>query len=195
MSRKELEGTKTEKNLMKAFAGEAMARNRYTYYAKIAKEEGYEQISTIFLETAENEKTHAKRFFKFLGKENIPIEISDICYPTGLADTKTNLEISAQGEHEENTCLYPEFSKIAREEGFESIANCFQSIVKSEQAHEKRFRALLENLEKNMVFKKDKEVIWKCGKCGYHHEGKEAPHACPACLHPRAYFELFCKNY
>lgn len=191
----ELEGTKTQKNLMKAFAGEAMARNRYTYYAKIAREEGYGQIGGIFLETAENEKMHAKRFFQFLGEDNIPIELSDVTYPIGLSDTLTNLEYSINGEHEENTYIYPEFARIAREEGFESIGACFEAIVHAEIAHEERYKALRENIENNLVFKRDDEVIWKCRKCGYLHTGFEAPYACPACLHPRAYFELFVKNY
>ena len=194
MSR-ELEGTQTEKNLMKAFAGESMARNRYSYFASVAKEEGYEQISAIFLETADNERMHAKRFFTFLGTDNIPIEISDVCYPIGLADTETNLENAILGEHEENTCLYPEFAKIAREEGFGAIANCFESVVESEKGHEKRYRKLLENLKTNKVFKKDKEVLWKCRKCGYGVSAKQAPHACPACLHSRAHFEIYCENY
>lgn len=193
--KQELEGTKTQNNLMKAFAGEAMARNRYTYYAKAAKEEGYEQIAAIFLETADNEKMHAKRFFRFLGKDNIPVELSDVAYPTGLSDTAANLEYSIEGEHEENTCLYPEFARIAREEGFDSIGACFEAVIQSEKAHEERYRTLRENLENNKIFKKDEPVLWKCRKCGYPYLGKEAPYACPACLHSRAYFEVYPKNY
>ena len=191
----ELDGTKTQSNLMKAFAGEAMARNRYTYYSKIAHEEGYEQIAGIFLETADNEKMHAKRFFQFLGKDNSPIELSDVAYPVGISDTATNLENSIRGEHEENVFLYPEFARIAREEGFESIGACFEAVVHAEKAHEERYKALLENIENHNVFRKDKEILWKCRKCGYPHLGFEAPFACPACLHPRAYFEVYSKNY
>lgn len=192
---REIQGTRTEKNLMKAFAGEAMARNRYTYYSKIAKNEGYEQIAGIFLETAENEKMHAKRFFSFFGADNIPIEISDISYPTGLSDTIASLEYAIEGEHEENSHMYPEHARIAREEGFNSVAACYEAIVHAEKAHEARFRALLENVKNNKVFKKDKSIIWKCRKCGYAFEGEEAPYACPACLHPRAFFEVYPFNY
>ena len=194
MSR-DLEGTKTEVNLMKAFAGEAMARNRYTYFAKIAKEEGYEQICGFFLETADNEKEHAKRFFQFLGKDNIPVEISDVAYPTGLSDTQTNLENAILGEHDENTRLYPEFAKIAREEGFESIAACFEAVVYAERAHERRYIALLDSIRNDTVFKRDYPVTWKCRNCGYSTESSQAPFACPACLHPRAYFEVNCSDY
>lgn len=185
----ELEGAKTQTNLMKAFAGESMARNRYTYYSKIAKDEGYEQIAGIFLETAENEKMHAKRFFQFLGKDNIPVELSNVIYPIGLSDTIVNLEYSIEGEHDENTNLYPSFAQTAREEGFEAIAACFEAIVEAEKGHEKRYRILKENLESGKVFKQDTKVLWKCRKCGYLTYASEAPYTCPACLHPRAYFE------
>lgn len=191
----ELEGTKTQTNLMKAFAGESMARNRYSYYSKIAKDEGYEQIAGIFLETAENEKMHAKRFFQFLGKDNIPIELSDVIYPIGMSDTITNLEYSIEGEHDENSHLYPMFANIAREEGFDSVAACFEAIVEAEKGHEKRYRILKENLENGKVFKRDAQILWKCRKCGYISYGSDAPYACPACLHPRAYFEICNQNY
>lgn len=192
---RDIQGTRTETNLMKAFAGEAMARNRYTYYSKVAREEGYEQIAAIFLETADNEKMHAKRFFKFFGADNIPIEISDISYPTGLSDTLTNLEYAIEGEHDENSCMYPEHARIAREEGFDSIAACYEAIIQSEKAHEARYRALYEDVKNDKVFRKDEPVIWKCRKCGYPFEGKDAPYACPACLHPRAFFEVYPFNY
>ena len=195
MTSREIEGTKTEQNLMKAFIGESMARNRYTYFAKVAKEEGYEQIAGIFLETADNEKEHAKRFFKFFGNDNIPVEISDIICPTGLSDTVVNLENAIKGEHEENTKLYPEFARVAREEGFDSIAACFEAIVYAERAHEKRYLAFLNNLRNDTVFKRDYPITWKCRNCGYAAESAQAPHACPACLHPRAYFEAYCDNY
>ncbi len=194
MSR-EIEGTRTEENLMKAFAGESMARNRYSYYSKVAKDEGYEQIAAIFLETANNEKAHAKRFFQFLGRDNIPLEISDMLYPTGLSDTVTNLEYAINGEHEEHTILYPEFARVAREEGFNSIGACFEAVSHVEEAHEKRYKILKENLENNSVFRKNTEIIWKCRKCGYPFLGSDAPYACPACLHPRAYFEVYGENY
>ncbi len=191
----DLQGTKTQMNLIKAFAGESMARNRYTYYSKIAKEEGYEQIAAIFLETADNERVHAKRFFKFLGCENTPLKIDDAIYPIGISNTEKNLEYSIEGEHEENTILYPGFSKIAKEEGFDEIAKCFIEIVESEIGHEKRYIALLENIKEDKVFKKDKKVLWKCRKCGYLYSDTDAPKICPACLHPKAYFELYCQNY
>lgn len=193
--KRDVQGTETEKNLMRAFVGEAMARNKYTFFSSVAKNEGYEQIAAIFEDTANNEKMHAKRFFTFLGTENIPIEISDVVCPTGLADTKTNLEVAIQGEHDENTFLYPNFADIAEKEGFEAIANCFRAIVQSEIGHEKRYTRLLENIKANKVFKKDEEVLWKCRKCGYRHFGKSAPKVCPACLHPMAYFEIYPCNY
>ncbi len=193
---KSLQNTQTRENLLKAFAGESMGRMRYTYYSKAAKEEGYVQISNIFLETAENEKAHAKRFFKFLGEENIPTEIKNIAYPTGLSDkTLDNLEFAAECEKEENTILYPNFAKIAKEEGFAKIAECFLETTEVEKVHEARYRALIENIKKDRVFKRDKEVIWKCSNCGYHYYGKEAPEHCPSCLHPVDYFEIYCKNF
>lgn len=193
---KSLQNSKTFENLLKAFAGESMARMRYTYYAKEAKKEGYVQVSNIFLETADNERAHAKRFFKFLGDKNIPAVIKEAQYPIGLSDkTANNLEIAAFGEKEENTILYPGFQKIAKEEGFDDVAKCFEEIAEVEKIHEERFRTLRENIITGKVFKRDKEVIWKCNNCGYHHYGKEAPKICPSCLHPQEHFELYCQNY
>lgn len=175
-----LKGTKTEKNLWEAFAGESQARNKYTYWAAAAKEEGYEQIAGIFLETAENEKEHAKRAFKFLD---------------GIGTTEENLEEAAKGENYEWTDMYKRMEKEAREEGFEEIADFFQETGEVEEEHEKRYRALLENIRKGRVFKRDEEVKWHCRNCGYVHEGKEAPEECPACIHPKAFYELLCENY
>jgi rubrerythrin len=194
---KNLKGTKTSENLMKAFAGESQARNRYTYYSSVAKKEGYNQIAALFIETAEQEKEHAKRFYKFL-KEQMNGEGIEITatFPVGLSsDTKTNLGYAAAGENEEWTELYPEFAKIAREEGFPEVATAFEMISKVEKFHEERYRKLLSNIEKNKVFKKDEVVIWKCGNCGFIFEGTEAPELCPACVHPKSYFEVFCENY
>ena len=188
-----LKGTKTEQNLLKAFAGESQARNRYTYFASAAKKEGYEQIAAIFTETAENEKEHAKRFFKFL--EGGEVEITAI-YPAGkVGTTLENLKASADGENEEWTDLYPAFAKTAEEEGFSEIATAFKMIARAETAHENRFRKLVENLNSKKVFKRDVKVTWKCGNCGLHLESPEAPQQCPACLHPQAYFELFVATY
>ncbi len=190
---KSLKGTKTEKNLLTAFAGESQARNRYTYFASVAKKEGYEQISWIFLDTADNEKEHAKRFFKFLEGGEVEIQAA---FPAGIiSDTKTNLKSAAAGENYEHTKMYPEFAKIARFEGFEDIAKVFEAIAAVEQGHEKRYLKLLENIEKGLVFKKNQVVKWRCRNCGYIHEGLEAPVRCPSCDHPQAYFELFCENY
>ncbi|MFN3550658.1 MAG: rubrerythrin [Endomicrobiia bacterium] len=190
---KSLKNTKTEKNLLTAFAGESQARNRYTYFASVAKKEGYEQISWIFLDTAENEKEHAKRLFKFLEGGSVEITAS---FPAGIiADTKTNLKSAAEGENYEYTKMYPEFAKIAREEGFEEIAKVFESIAKAEKGHEKRYLKLLENIQKKEVFKKPQKVFWRCRNCGYIYEGTEAPVKCPSCDHPQAYFELLCENY
>lgn len=190
---KSLEGTKTEQNLLKSFAGESQARMRYDYFAKQAKKEGYEQISAIFAETALNEKEHAKRFFKFL--EGRPVEITAI-YPAGkIGTTSENLKASAMGENEEWTELYPEFAKIADEEGFDEIATTYRMIAKVEKAHEERYSKLLTNLEEGKVFESNGNVIWKCRNCGYLHEGTKAPETCPACLHPQAYFELKENNY
>jgi len=190
---KSIKGTKTEKNLLTAFAGESQARNRYSYFASQAKKEGYEQIAAIFLDTAENEKEHAKRFFKLL--EGGEVEIS-AKFPAGvIGDTAQNLKASAEGEHYENITMYPEFSQIAQREGFPEIALVFKAIAQAEKLHEKRYLNLLENIEKDKVFKREKVVTWKCRNCGYVHEGKNAPEKCPACLHPTAYFELLGENY
>ena len=176
----DLEGSRTEKNLMTAFAGESQARNKYTYYASAAKKEGYEQIANIFIETADNEKEHAKRLFKFLN---------------GIGATTANLKNAAEGENYEYTTMYLDFEKIARDEGFTEIADVFREIGEVEEQHEKRFLKLLENIKNNLVFKKDHPVRWKCLNCGYIHEGEEAPELCPACAHPRAYYELFVETY
>lgn len=188
-----LKGTKTEKNLLTAFAGESQARNRYTYFAKQAKKEGYEQISAIFLETADNEKEHAKRFFKFLEGGDVEIVAS---FPAGvIGDTKTNLAAAAAGEHHEYISMYPEFAKTAEEEGFPVIAAVFKFVASVEKHHEQRYRALLENIEKERVFKRGKSEKWKCRNCGYIHEAAEAPEKCPACDHPKAHFEIAGENY
>ena len=188
-----LAGTKTEQNLLKSFAGESQARMRYNYFASQAKKEGLEQISAIFTETAENEKEHAKRFFKFL--EGNMVEIT-ATYPAGkIGTTLENLKASADGENEEWTELYPEFAKVAEEEGFKEIANAFKMIAKVEAAHENRFRTLYNNLEEGKVFKRGDKVVWKCRNCGFIHEGTVAPKMCPACLHPQSYFEIKETNY
>jgi len=188
-----LKGSKTEKNLLKAFAGESQARNRYTYFASAAKREGYEQISGIFLETAENEKEHAKMFFKFL--EGGEVEIT-AAYPAGkIGNTAENLLAAAEGEKMEYSSLYPAFEKTAREEGFPEVATTFKEIGDVEEHHEKRYRKLLENIKTNSVYKKSKSAKWKCRNCGYVHEGTEAPKQCPACKHPQAYYELQAENY
>jgi len=190
---KSVKGTKTEKNLLTAFAGESQARNRYTYFASQVKKEGYEQIAAIFTETADNEKEHAKRLFKFLEGGEVEITVS---FPAGvIGNVRQNLKAAAEGENYEHTKMYPEFARIAKEEGFPEIAVVFMAIAIAEKYHEKRFLALLENLEKDRVFKREKVVKWKCGNCGYVHEGIEAPEKCPACVHPRAYFELLSENY
>ena len=188
--------SETARNLLKAFAGESQARNRYTYFSSVAKKEGFEQISAIFLETAENEKEHAKIFFQHLSKlggEALEITAS---YPAGkIGTTKENLLAAANGEKEEWGKLYPEFEKIARKEGFKEIADSFKEIGEVEEKHEKRYRKLLSNIEQGKVFKKDKVVRWKCRNCGYIHEGKEAPDTCPACNHPQSYYEVLEENY
>lgn len=176
----DLKGSRTEGNLKTAFAGESQARNKYTYYASVAKKEGYEQIANIFIETADNEKEHAKRLFKFLN---------------GIGDTKANLKDAAAGENYEYTTMYKDFEKIARDEGFTEIADVFREIGEVEERHEARFLKLLENINNNSVFKKDHPVRWKCLNCGYIHEGTEAPEICPACAHPRSYYELFVETY
>ena len=181
-----LKGSETEKNLLKSFAGESQARNRYTYFASVAKKEGYEQISGIFLETADNEKEHAKIFFKYLEGGDLTIQAD---YPAGkIGKTAENLLAAANGEKAEWGRIYPNFEKIARREGFKEIAEV-------EQGHEMRYKKLLVNVKSKRVFKKDKVVLWKCRNCGYIHEGKEPPKKCPACKHPQAYYELFVENY
>ena len=193
MGRKSVKGTRTEKNLLKSFAGESQARNRYTYWASVAKKAGYEQIAAIFLETADNEKEHAKRFFKYL--EGGAVEIS-AAYPAGvIGDTAANLKAAAEGEHEEWTILYADFEKTAREEGFDEIASQFKEIAEVEEEHEKRYLKLLQNLKDGTVFKRRQKVKWHCRNCGYVHEGEEAPNNCPACQHPQAYYELLAENY
>ncbi|MCK4995014.1 MAG: rubrerythrin family protein [Candidatus Omnitrophica bacterium] len=188
-----IKGTKTEKNLLASFAGESQARNRYTYFASVAKKAGFEQIAAIFLETADNEKEHAKRFFKFLKGGEVEVTAS---YPAGIiGDTPANLEASATGENLEWTKLYKEAEETAREEGFEEIAVQFKEIAEVEEEHEKRYRKLLKNVKEGKVFKKDTVVKWKCRNCGYVHEGDVASDKCPACLHPQAYYELLCENY
>lgn len=188
-----LKGSKTEQNLLKAFAGESQARMRYDYFAKQAKKEGLEQIAALFEETALNEKEHAKRFFKFL--EGNMVEIT-ATYPAGkIGTTLENLKAAADGEEEEWTELYPEFAKIAEEEGFKEIATAFKMIAKVEEAHEKRYRTLYKNLDKGKVFERDGKIVWKCRNCGYLHEGLKAPKTCPACLHPQSYFEIKETNY
>ena len=188
-----LKGTKTEQNLLKAFAGESQARMRYDYFAKQAKKEGLEQIAAIFDETAINEKEHAKRFFKFL--EGNMVEIT-ATYPAGkIGTTLENLKASAEGENEEWTELYPEFAKIAEEEGFKEVASAFKAIAKVEAEHEKRYRTLYANLESGKVFERNGKIYWKCRNCGYVHEGEKAPKMCPACLHPQSYFEIKETNY
>ena len=188
-----LKGTKTEKNLLTAFAGESQARNRYTYFASRARKDGYQQILGVFLETADNEKEHAKRLFEFL--EGGEVEIS-AGFPAGvIGDTKGNLKAAAAGENHEHMKMYPEFAHTAEEEGFSEIAEAMKSIAVAEKRHEERYLILLENIEKDRVFKREKVVKWKCRNCGYVREGAEAPEECPACGHPREYFELIDENY
>ena len=189
-----IKGSKTEENLLKAFAGESQARNRYTFFAKIAQKEGYEQIGAIFLETAENERQHAKQFFKHL--EGGMVEIT-AAYPAGKLDSTTaeNLEAAADGENEEWTDLYPAFGDMAESEGFKDVANTFRQIVKVEAKHEARYRKLLDNVEKGQVFEKLETVKWICRKCGFVHEGPKALKVCPACKHPQAYQEVYAENY
>jgi rubrerythrin len=190
---KSLKGTQTEKNLLTAFAGESQARNRYSFFGSQAKKEGYEQISAIFLETADNEKEHAKRLFKFLEGGQVEIKAS---FPAGIiGKTEANLQEAAGGENYEYTVMYPEFAKVADKEGFSEIAQVFRSIANAEKQHEKRYLGLMNNLKNNMVFKRDRVEKWKCRNCGYIHQGKEAPEQCPACAHPEAYFELLSENW
>ncbi len=190
---KSLKGTQTEQNLLKSFAGESQAKMRYEYFAKQAKKEGLEQIAALFEETAMNEKAHAKRFFKFLEGGMLEITAS---YPAGkIGTTLENLKASAEGENEEWADLYPEFAKIAEEEGFKEIATAWKMIARVEKAHEERFRTLYENLDAGRVFERNGKIMWKCRNCGYIHEGEKAPKTCPACLHPQSYFEIKETNY
>ena len=179
---KSLKGTKTEANLMAAFAGESQARNKYTYYASKAKKEGYEQIAALFLETANNEKEHAKIWFKLL-------------HDGAIADTATNLQDAANGENYEWTEMYAEFSKTAKEEGFDKIAYLFEAVGKIEKEHEERYKALLANVNDGLVFSRDGEMVWQCANCGHIHVGKAAPEVCPVCDHPKAYFQIKAENY
>lgn len=190
---KTLKGSRTEKNILTAFAGESQARNRYTYFASKAREEGYVQIADFFEETANNEKEHAKRLFKLLEGGKVEVQAA---FPAGMIGTTAqNLKASAGGENFEWTEMYPSYAKIAREEGFEEIARIFEAIAKAEKQHEKRYLGLLANVEAGTVFKKEKSVVWRCRNCGYIHEGREAPEICPACAHPQAYFELLTENW
>ncbi|PIR17338.1 MAG: rubrerythrin family protein [Deltaproteobacteria bacterium CG11_big_fil_rev_8_21_14_0_20_49_13] len=188
-----IKGTQTEKNLLKAFAGESQARNRYTYFASQAKKDGFEQISSIFEETAAQEKEHAKRFFKFLEGGDVVIEAA---YPAGkIGKTAENLKAAAAGENHEWTALYQEFAQTAEKEGLNDIAKAFRAISVAERQHEKRYLDLLANVESHKVFKKDTKVVWRCRNCGYLHGGTEAIDTCPACLHPKAHFEILGENY
>jgi rubrerythrin len=194
-----LKGTKTAENLLKAFAGESQARNRYTYYASVAESEGYIQIKNIFLETADNEKEHAKRFYTFLLeglKDELPTQGEiHASYPIAQGNTLDNLKAAASGEYEEWAELYPSFAKTAEEEGFYKIATAYKMIIAAEKRHEIRYNKLIENMKNGKVFEKDEKVMWKCGNCGYIHEGKAAPEICPACLYPKSYFEVFVETY
>ncbi|NIN52706.1 MAG: rubrerythrin family protein [Nitrososphaeria archaeon] len=189
----ELKGSRTEKNLLAAFAGESQARNRYTFFASAAKKEGYEQISSIFQETADNEKEHAELFFKALKGGIVEITAS---YPAGvIGSTSDNLKEAAEGEKLEWGTIYPNFAEEAEEEGLKDVAKTFQMVTQVEKSHEKRFLKLLSNIEQDKVFKKDSIIKWKCRNCGYVYEGKEAPEECPVCKHARSYFEVWCENY
>jgi rubrerythrin len=188
-----IKGTETEKNLLKAFAGESQARNRYTYFAGVARKEGYMQIADIFEETATQEKEHAKRFFSFL--EGGTPEIT-ACFPAGvIGKTSENLKAAAGGEHEEWTALYPGYAAKAKQEGFPAVATVWEKISIAERQNENRYLGLLKNVEAGTVFKKGKKVMWRCRNCGLIHEGEEAPGACPACAHPQAYFEVLAENW
>lgn len=190
---KSIKGTETEKNLLKSFAGESQARMRYTYFAKVAKTEGFEQISAIFLETAEQEKQHAKKFFSYLEGGSVEITAS---YPAGIISTTAeNLKEAASGENEEWTELYPHFADVAEAEGFLNIAAAWRKIAGVEVQHEKRYLRLLNRVETNTVFSREEETTWQCRECGHIHVGKEAPKACPTCAHPQAYFEVEKQNY
>lgn len=190
---KSVKGTRTEQNLLKSFAGESQARSRYTFFASVAKKEGYEQISGVFMETAEQEKEHAKRFFKFLEGGMVEITAS---YPAGkIGTTMENLTAAAAGENEEWAEMYPEFAAIAEEEGFPAIAAVFRNVATVEEQHEIRYRKLLAHVEAGDVFSRDEEIFWQCRNCGYVHKGKTAPESCPACAHPQAFFEPMKQNY
>ena len=193
---KDLKGSKTAENLMKAFAGESQARTRYTYYSSIAKKEGFVQISNIFAETAENEKEHAKRFYKFLvaclNEEMVSINAA---YPVAMGDTKLNLLAAAAGENEEWSELYPQFADVADAEGYPEVAAVFRKISEVEKRHEARYRKLAANIEAGLVFKRPENHEWKCNSCGYIHTGPNAPDMCPACAHPKDHFEIFVENY
>lgn len=190
---KSIKGTRTEKNLLAAFAGESQARNRYTYFASAARKEGFEQIANIFIETAENEKEHAKIFFKYLEGGDVEITVS---YPAGvIKDTKTNLEEAAAGENLEWTVLYSDFAKIAKDEGFADVARSFEQIAKVEKFHESRYRKLVNNIANQEAFKKKTSVKWHCINCGYVIEGTEAPKECPACKHPQSFYEVLAENF
>lgn len=190
---KSIKGTQTEKNLMTSFAGESQARMRYTYFASAAKKEGFEQIAAIFLETAEQEKEHAKRMFKFLEGGNVEITAS---FPAGvIGRTIDNLQAAAAGEHEEWSLDYPHFADVAEQEGFSDIATMYRMIAVAEKGHEERYRAFVKNIEVAQVFAKEGEVVWQCRNCGYIHVGENAPETCPACLHPQAYFEVKKENW
>ena len=190
---KSIKGSKTEQNLLKAFAGESQARNRYTYFASVAKKAGLEQIANIFTETAENEKEHAKIFFKHLEGGDVEITVN---YPAGvISDTKLNLEAAAAGENMEWTTLYADFSKTAKDEGFADVARSFEQVAKVEKFHEARYRKLINNLGNSEIFKKKASAKWHCINCGYVIEGNEAPRECPACKHPQGYFEVLAENY
>jgi rubrerythrin len=190
---KSIKGSKTEKNLLTAFAGESQARNRYTYFASKARKEGLEQIANIFIKTAENEKEHAKIFFQYLEGGDVEIVAG---YPAGMIkETKSDLEAAAEGENLEWTTIYSNFARDAAEEGFDQIAKSFKEIAEVEKFHESRYRKLLANVSANEVFKKKTVVKWHCTNCGYIHEGTEAPKECPACKHPQAYYELLAANY
>lgn len=189
----ELKGSRTEKNLLTAFAGESQARNRYTYFASQARKEGYEQIAAIFEETANQEKEHAKREFKFLKGGEVEIAAA---FPAGvIGNTLENLNAAAAGEHYENTKMYPDFAKTADKEGFSEIAEVFRNIAIAEKRHEDRYVALAKNITEGRVFKREKTIRWVCRNCGYVHQGTEAPDLCPSCAHPQAYFELEAVNY
>jgi rubrerythrin len=189
----ELKGSKTEKNLLATFAGESQARTRYSFFASVAKKEGYEQISAIFLETSENEKEHAKLFFSHLKGGDVEFTAT---FPAGIIGTTAqNLKLSADGEKMEWGTLYPGFGQVAEEEGFPEVAHTFRQVAKVESYHERRYRKLLDSLVRGDIFKKDVPEHWKCRNCGYVHEGPESPLKCPVCDHPRAYFELYCENY